>query len=119
MTLDGCLVLIVEDEPIVAFALEDMILDAGGSAVSAERVDQATALIEAHRLDLAILDVNVHSHTSYPIAAALEKIGVPFIFATGYGDTIHPPEFKAIPTVTKPYSLADINEALASLPVPE
>lgn len=119
MTLDGCLVLIVEDEPIVAFALEDMILDAGGSAVSAERLDQAVELIGAHSLDLAILDINVHGHKSYPIAAALKEIGVPFIFATGYGDTLHPPEFKAIPTITKPYSLADINGALASLPRPQ
>lgn len=115
MTLEGCLILIVEDEPVVAFALEDMVADAGGSTISAERVDQAMALIENHNLDLAILDINVHGHKSYPVAAALDKIGVPFIFATGYGDALHPPEFKAVPTVTKPYSLSDINSALEDL----
>jgi DNA-binding response OmpR family regulator len=115
MMLRDRLVLIVEDEPIVALGLEDLIYDAGGHPVSAERLDEAFALIAEFRFELAILDINVHGHQSYPVAATLAGMSVPFLFATGYGDTLHPPEFESIPTIVKPYSLADIERALEAL----
>ncbi|MBV1690303.1 response regulator [Novosphingobium sp. G106] len=115
MTLRDRLVLIVEDEPIVALALEDLIEEAGGWPLSAERIDEAFAMIAEHTVELAILDINVHGHRSYPVARMLLALGVPFIFATGYGDALHPPEFEAIPTIVKPYSLADIERAIEKL----
>lgn len=117
MTLRGRFILIVEDEPIVAMGLEDLIDDAGGRSLSAERLDKALSLLAAHAFDLAILDINVHGHHSYPVAAALMELGVPFIFATGYGDTLHPPEFAGVPTVMKPYNQVDIERALGKIPV--
>ncbi|MBV1691463.1 response regulator [Novosphingobium sp. G106] len=107
--------LIVEDEPIVALGLEDLIEDAGGRSLSAERLDDALAMIAEHPFELAILDINVHGHRSYPVATMLSALGVPFIFATGYGDALHPLEFEAIPTIVKPYSLADIERAIERL----
>lgn len=112
MTLAGQLILILEDEPIVGLALEDMIEDAGGRSVSAERIEQALELVAAEPLDAAILDINVHGKQSYPVAAALAARGVTYIFATGYGDTVHPADFADVPTVTKPYSFVEIETAL-------
>ena len=115
MTLEDRLVLIVEDEPIVALGLEDIIEGAGGRSFSAQRLEQAFALLTEHPFELAILDINVHGQHSYPVAAALDDLGVPYIFATGYGDTLHPQEFRNVPTVTKPYSPADIHSAILLL----
>ena len=112
MTIEGRSILILEDEAIVAFALEDMIDEAGGRPICAERLDQAIDLIETSRFDAAILDINVHGRQSYPVAEALTRKGIPFIFATGYGDTLHPEEFAAIPTISKPYVFAEIEHAL-------
>jgi DNA-binding NtrC family response regulator len=112
MIIEGRCFLILEDEAIVAFALEDMIDDAGGRSICAERLDQAFELIETSSFDAAILDVNVHDRQSYPVAEALAAKGIPFIFATGYGDTLHPEAFAAIPTVGKPYVFEEIERAL-------
>jgi DNA-binding response OmpR family regulator len=112
MTIAGKLVLILEDEPIVGLALEDMIDEAGGRSVYAERIEQALELVASEPLDAAILDINLHGKQSYPVAAALASRGVVYIFATGYGDTVHPDEFAEVPTVAKPYSFADLEKAL-------
>ena len=118
--LDLHSVLIVEDEPIIAFTLEDMLLAAGSSHVLlATRIDEAMRLLGARHFDAAILDVNIHGERSYPVARELQRRSVPFIFATGYGDAEHPDEFSNVPTVTKPYSRAAVMEALAMANAPQ
>ena len=114
MKLDSRLVLVVEDEPIIGLALEDMLGDAGAHVIVAERVDDAFAIAERERIGAAILDVNVHGVLTYGLAEHLAQARVPYIFATGYGDLSHPPEFAAVPTVTKPYNLPEIERALAA-----
>ena len=108
-------VLVLEDEPIIGFALEDMLIDLGYSAVLvATRLDEAKGYIEAAQVDAAILDVNIHGQRSYPIADLLCERRLPYIFASGYGDTEHPERHRLAPTVTKPYSTQDIQAALES-----
>jgi DNA-binding response OmpR family regulator len=98
-------VLILEDEPIIAFRLEDLLLSMGWRDVLlALHLDEASRLLDDNDVGAAILDVNIHGKRSYPVAEELERRSIPYIFATGYGDTEHPPEFSGVPTVTKPYS---------------
>ena len=105
--------MILEDEPILGFALEDMLCEIGDW-----KTELCTRLEEAHKFlnnglpDLAILDVNIHGQLSYPIADRLLAAGVPYIFATGYGDLTHPQLHQGSITVTKPYSLAHIADAV-------
>lgn len=112
MTLEGATVLILEDEPIIGLALEDMLSRQGASVLFASQVAEACEFIEQERLDSAVLDVNVHGVLSYPVAAMLNERKIPFIFATGYGDRSHPSEFAAVPTIAKPYSVEDVRRAL-------
>ena len=85
-SLYGRRVLVVEDEMIVAWLLEDMLADFGCTIVGpAARIDQALAMIKAEALDAAVLDVNLNGQQSYPLADALVTRGVPFVFSTGYG----------------------------------
>ena len=77
--------LLVEDEPIVAWLLKDMLVDLGCSVVGpAADVNQALAMIDAESIDVAVLDVNLRGQMSYPIADVLVARGVPFVFSTGY-----------------------------------
>ena len=115
MNLRGARILVVEDEAIIAFGLEDMLMSAGAEVVLACCLDEGAALLEGAAFDLAILDVNLKGVKSYPLAAALQQRAVPFLFATGYGRAEHPPEFAAVPTITKPYAMADIDRACAAL----
>jgi DNA-binding response OmpR family regulator len=112
MSLDGATVLILEDEPIIGLALEDMLSREGASVLHASRIEEADGMISSERVDYAVLDVNVHGTLSYPVATSLARRGIPFIFATGYGDRSHPAEFTTVPTVAKPYSSHDIRSAL-------
>lgn len=105
-------VLIVEDEPIIAFALEDMLVDEGATVAAASSVDQAMETLDDENFDFAILDVNLHGKKSYPLAHELQKRAIPFAFATGYGDAEHPAEFAGVTTLTKPYSLSQICDAV-------
>ena len=109
-------VLALEDEPVVAFLLEDMLLDAGAARVSvASRVGEAAAIVKEQKIEAAVLDVNVYGETSYLVADLLSEAGVPFIFASGYGDREHPSRYASAPTLTKPYSAADLRQAFEQL----
>jgi CheY-like chemotaxis protein len=109
-------VLIVEDEPAIALALEDMVESLGWIAVGlASRVKQGLDLVEECTADLAILDVNLHGERSYPIADALADKGVPYIFATGYGNTEHPDRHRHVPTLTKPYTRESLRQTIVSI----
>lgn len=101
---------------IIALDAEEMLLELGAS-----RVDTASSLGEAMRLlDLstpgfAMLDVNLGEATSFPIADRLRALGVPHVFATGYGNnTAFPPDHAGTPIVKKPYSAAAIGRAVAA-----
>src|SRR5471032_1103864 len=83
--LSGRRILVVEDEVMVAWALEDMLTGLGCAVVGpAARVKQALAMISAGAIDAAVLDVNLNGEKSYPVADALAVLGVPFVFSTGY-----------------------------------
>ena len=66
MNLGDRLMLILEDEPIIAFDLEDALLAEGAEVTVAATNDQALASILENDFGGAILDVNLHGETSYP-----------------------------------------------------
>jgi CheY-like chemotaxis protein len=111
--LAGRRVLILEDEPVVAFALEDMLIDMGCVVVGpALRLPDAFALIESTPFDAAILDVNISGVPSYPIADELERRGIPYLFATGYGKDGVEARRVRVGVLTKPYRPHQVESAL-------
>lgn len=115
MILSGRRVLILEDEVIVAFALEDMLMDLGASVTIASTIEQAAVAVASADITLAVLDVNVNGVKSYGIAEALVERGIRFLFATGYGNAEHPAHFAAAPTLAKPYNRQQLAEAIAAI----
>ena len=115
MSLAGLTVLVVEDEPIIALDLEDLLTDAGATPVVAGSLAAAAEVMAKQSIDRAILDVNVSGRKSYDLARELTGRGIGFVFASGYGDAVHPPEFAGVPTITKPYGLTEIEEGFAAL----
>lgn len=111
-------VFIVEDEPLILFALEDMLAELGCEIVaSAMRVPEALGKAEALAFDIAILDVNIAGDRVDPVADLLAARGVPFVFATGYGPSAAPDRHRERRVIAKPYRTRDLHEALAaSLP---
>ena len=112
----GSRVLVVEDEVMVAWILEDMLAELGCQVVGpAARVEQALAMVDAETIDFAVLDVNLNGQKSFPVADALVSRGVPFVFSTGYDHHGFPDAYKAFAMMQKPYSHANLTAALESL----
>ena len=86
--LDGRCVLIVEDEPFIAFDLADAIERAGGIVIGpAMTVREALALIANGGVEAAILDVNLPDGDVGPVIAALADEGILLLVHTGAGLT--------------------------------
>ncbi len=78
-------VLIVEDEPLIALGLEDVLIDAGFQIAGvAGKLDKALTLIETGACDVAIVDANLAGVSASPVAIALAARDLPFIVISGY-----------------------------------
>lgn len=65
----------------------------------------ARRAMKLNAFDAAVLDVNLHRETSCLLAEELRERAIPFVFATGYGETIVVPNrFKGVRVVAKPYA---------------
>jgi CheY-like chemotaxis protein len=116
----GRRVLLVEDEMLVVWLLEDMLADLGCAVVGpAASVNQALAMIDAEAIDVAVLDVNLNGQMSYPIADALATRGVPFVFSTGYDKDTLLDGYRIFPVLQKPFHLSELSDALAKLLTPK
>ncbi|HKM80647.1 MAG TPA: response regulator [Candidatus Acidoferrum sp.] len=109
-------VLIVEDEGVVGMLLEDMLTDLGYEvAAVAARFGDALGKAETEAYDCAVLDVNLDGRPSFPIAEALMKRGIPFLFVTGYGAKGLDRDFADHPVLAKPFLQTELEAALSSL----
>ncbi len=113
---NGRRILIVEDEPLIAMMLEDM-LDELGYAVAGVTPSVGTALakIETTELDFAVLDMNLAGQPSIEVARAQSQRSKPFIIATGAGQGGLPVELAGRPVLSKPFDLAELKAALGRL----
>jgi CheY-like chemotaxis protein len=96
-------ILVVEDEPLIGAIAEEWLIELGHVVAGpAGNLDCALDLA-ATPIDGAIIDVSLGRETGYPVAEALAARGVPFIFATGYGQEDLDPSWRGHPTLTKPF----------------
>lgn len=110
-------ILVVEDEPLISMMLEDF-LDMLGHQVAgtADCVQDALAAVQAGGVDAAILDVNLREgEKSWPIADALAGEGIPFVLATGGSGESIAQGHRDRPTLSKPFTMDGVKQALAAL----
>jgi len=107
--LVGKRVLVVEDELLVAMLIEETLVDAGCVVVGPySRVPEATSAAEVEPIDVALLDVNVANERVFPVAAALEARGIPFLFLTGYGSLALPEDRPDWVACSKPFDVGTL-----------
>ena len=85
--LQGCPVLVVEDEYFIADDVRDWLKKAGASVVGP--LSNASGAVESLRaggIDLAVIDINLGPGPDFELAELLTQLQVPFLFATGYGE---------------------------------
>jgi DNA-binding NtrC family response regulator len=83
--LAGSRVLVVEDEPLLAETISDLLMEAEGVPVGpAASIREARQLIKDSRsLDAALLDVNLGDGVVTPVLEALSARGVPTVVYSG------------------------------------
>ncbi len=117
--LMGRSVLLVEDEMMIAWDIEQTLTHAGMRVMGpAASVGSALRLIGAERPDAAILDIKLRGELVTPVARKLREMSVPFVLATAYNhlrgeDT----EFIGVENLGKPVAsercVAALGEMLA------
>ena len=109
-------VLVVEDEPLIALDLEEILVSAGFSVVGpAGSVAAAIGLIERRPVDVALLDANLGGYPVDDIAAALTRANIPFAFATGHQREGLPRSFAAARVLGKPFNPTDVISTVTEL----
>lgn len=110
-------ILIVEDEPLIAMMLEDFLEVLEHRPVgTADCVEAALARLAESDVDAAILDVNLRGgEKSTPVAEALAKRGIPFVFATGGTEEGLDDRFRDRPRLMKPFTMDGVAKALEAL----
>ena len=113
--LKGKNLLLVEDSMMIALDVQTMLQNCGAAVEIAATTSDARRALKLNAFDAAILDVNLYIETSFAVAEDLQDRAIPFVFATGYGETISVPErFKDAHVISKPYAEETLRAALAT-----
>jgi DNA-binding response OmpR family regulator len=107
-------ILIVEDEPLVAFDNEHFLSDKGFVVVATvDTVAEGIASVEANEIDLVLADLNLSDGNGIDVAHAARAKGIRVLFVTG----TCPIEAQALAVgcLAKPYAQRDLLDALEAI----
>lgn len=113
----SCLVLLVEDETIIAMTLEDDLRDAGYEVAGPfSTCADALGWLKSHTPDSAVLDTMLKDGTCKDLALQLNDRGIPFVIYSGHPEDKNTlSEFMDAIWIGKPAPHRRIIEALAKV----
>ncbi len=113
--LQGRRILVVEDEYMIAQEVADMLAAVGAEPLGpVPGVTEAMQLIDSENwIDGALLDVNLHNQTVWPVVDALRARSVPVVLVTGYDVNVIPAAYATLPRYEKPATRRDLASNLA------
>ena len=115
-SLQGFRVLVVEDDYLLAYDAESALTSAGAEVVGPfARESGAMEAVAKGGLSAAVTDVNLGFGPSFETAHALRTANVPFVFLTGYDQSVIPAEFADVPRLVKPIYTRQIVREVARL----
>jgi DNA-binding response OmpR family regulator len=110
------LVLIVEDDPMIASTLEMVLVDQGYEVAGpAATVEDALQALQATRPDAALLDYRLGGSTTEPLLDELQQRQIPVCMLTGYDRSMLPERYRHLPVLEKPFGMADLLRELRQL----
>jgi DNA-binding response OmpR family regulator len=118
--LRKCRILVVEDEPLVALEISDLLADEGAEVIGpAMDLGASVELARRASISAAVLDVRLSDGAVAPVARILSERGIPFIFYTGQAETDAVRlEWPSAPVIAKPAPARNLVAAIASLHPP-
>lgn len=98
---------------MIRMLLEGMLTDLGHTvAAEAGAIEEALTLANQAEFDVAVLDVNLNNRPITPVVEVLIKRGLPFVFASGYGQRGVPEAYRRSPTLQKPFQVEALAQAI-------
>lgn len=98
---------------MIRMLLEGMLTDLGHTvAAEAGAIDEALSIARQAEFDVAVLDVNLNNKPITPVVEVLVERGVPFVFASGYGQRGVPEAYRQSPTLQKPFQIEALAQAI-------
>jgi CheY-like chemotaxis protein len=115
--LKGRRILVVEDSPVVGPFTAELLADLGCEVVGpAPNMAAARELAEgAEPIDAAMMDVHIRGDVVFALCEVLAARGVPFVLTSGYADWQMPDKWEDRPRLQKPYTVEQVEDALARL----
>jgi DNA-binding response OmpR family regulator len=111
--LDGCSILVAEDEALSAIDITSIIEMAGGRVIGpAYSLGQGFNCLRYDCIDCALLDMKLHDKLVFPLADALAERGVPIVFLSAHSLNIAPPHHRERCLVRKPYGTRNLIRAI-------
>ena len=105
-------ILVVDDDPLVAFGLTELLRDEGHQPVEAASAREALDKLAAQPFDVVVTDETMPDMTGRELARIVRQkwpeVGV--VLSTGYTDL---KDAEALPRLDKPFRPAQIRAALA------
>lgn len=120
MSKAAYLALVLEDEPLIAIDIEQLLDAAGFEVTSIATCAQANTWLQTHRPDVAIVDIELKDGSCHQVVAGLNQQHVPFVVHSGDVPALHrDTPFARGAWVTKPTGpedlIAAIHEAMGTL----
>lgn len=95
--------LIVEDNPVLAFNIDDALRERGAFVVGPTLdLDTGMSLVPEDALDGAVLDIDIGGRPVCSLARTLRSDGVPFVFVSGDCGNGLPDDFHHAVCLDKP-----------------
>ena len=105
--------LIVEDDYFIAHELVKGLETAGFEVVGpVPSLAKALSIVEAERIDGALLNVNLDGEKVWEVADALIERRIPVVFVTGYERSSIPVRYTDVPLCLKPVEADTVIDAL-------
>jgi DNA-binding response OmpR family regulator len=109
------MILVVEDEPLIALEMDKALRVAGAKVVSAGFLESGLCSTEHPQLSAAVVDLHLGDGNGTALCRRLRQRGVPFIVHTGYPRMVAERDWSGATVICKPAHPDQIVSALVQL----
>lgn len=82
--LEGCQILLVEDEPLIAMDIAEELMAHGAHVHNVASVNEALAILDTKTVSAAVLDYRLADGTADELCQRLSDMNIPFVIYSGY-----------------------------------
>ncbi|MFK2875728.1 response regulator [Rhodanobacter hydrolyticus] len=108
-------VLVIEDDPVVAMVLEDVLQKLKLEVIVDLSLANALTEIESGEFDAVLLDMELRGESARPALLAMMAQNVPFVVISGSDQSALVAEFPQLCVLMKPVSSAELQRIVRSL----